>query len=66
MPPPEKLGVDSETDPRDQQPNKGEPEQPPCCPSMSQSRAKPSAAGKAIIAATALSSLIRFAVCWIV
>jgi hypothetical protein len=32
MPQPEKLGIDSETDPHAQQPNKREPEQPPMLP----------------------------------
>ena len=32
MPQPEKLGIDSDNDPRPQQPNKREPEQPPGVP----------------------------------
>ena len=32
VPPPEKLGVNADIDPRDQQPNKGEPQQTPLPP----------------------------------
>ena len=32
VPPPEKLGVNADIDPRDQQPNKGKPQKPPLRP----------------------------------